>query len=65
MDRGNYQQWEDAGKPSLADRASAQVKELLGTEQKAILSEDLRKELESIMISYGKRFGLAKLPTFD
>jgi len=65
MDRGNYEQWEDAGKASLADRASAQVKELLGTEDKAVVSEDLRKELESIMSSYGKRFGLAKLPTLE
>jgi trimethylamine--corrinoid protein Co-methyltransferase len=62
MDRGNAQQWEEAGKPTLADRASKQVKELLATEDDVLISKELGSELTRIMSSYGKRFGIEKHP---
>jgi len=64
-DRGNYQQWENAGKPTLADRAKKQVKKLLLQKDAPILNDMVRNELTNIMGSYAKRFGLEKLPRLD
>ena len=65
IDRGNYQRWVDDGKPSLADRASEKVEELLSNEEEPILSGGIKTELRKIMESHGKRFGLEKLPSVE
>lgn len=62
MDRGNYQQWASAGKPTLADHASAQVQHLLSAADDPLLDEDVRDELGQIMQSHARRFGMEELP---
>ena len=62
MDRGNYQQWEDAGKPSLPSRASRRVQELLAQEDQDPLEPRLAAELGKIMSSHARRFGMEALP---
>jgi trimethylamine--corrinoid protein Co-methyltransferase len=65
FDRGNYQQWENAGKPTLAERARKQVEKILAQKDTPILNDGVRTELGNIMGSYAKKFGLEKLPPVD
>jgi len=63
-DRGTYQQWVDAGKLPLAARASKRVAALLADEARSVLPTDTQAELESIMLSHARRFGMPALPGF-
>jgi trimethylamine--corrinoid protein Co-methyltransferase len=62
LDRGNYDQWVGAGKPSLLHRASARVNDLLAGESLPVLPETLRQELRKIMIGHAKSSGIDHLP---
>ncbi|MFQ6082342.1 MAG: trimethylamine methyltransferase family protein [Candidatus Aminicenantia bacterium] len=62
IDRGNYGQWVASGRKTLADRASEEVENLLSQEPDNLPSKEIRNELKKIMTSYGKRFGLDRLP---
>jgi trimethylamine--corrinoid protein Co-methyltransferase len=62
LDRGNYDQWVDAGKPSLLHRASARVNELIAGEPLPVLPELHRLELRKIMIDHAKSSGIDHLP---
>jgi trimethylamine--corrinoid protein Co-methyltransferase len=63
IDRGNYQQWVDAGKPTLADRASKRAELLLKTPPTPSADETLRRELEAIMLAHARKYGMSRLPS--
>ena len=54
INRDGYDQWMQSGKPTLAERASGRVNELLGKEAVGILSLDKKEELRKIMESSSK-----------
>jgi trimethylamine--corrinoid protein Co-methyltransferase len=62
IDRGNAQQWQAAGKPTLADRAAREVERLLAGEGAPLLEAPLRRELHDIMLSHARRHGMGTLP---
>ncbi len=61
-DRGTYQQWVDAGKPSLAERASRRVADLLAGDDTPVVAPEMQVELEKIMLAHAKKHGMAGLP---
>lgn len=65
INRDGYEGWVRTGKPSLADRASQQVTELLSENPSSHLPEDLRRHLKSMMESHGREFGAERLPDSD
>ena len=65
INRENYQQWVAASKPTLADRASEEVKRILSTQPAPTLNEEVAKELEEILLAHGRPFGLVELPSLD
>ena len=65
IDRGNHQQWIDAGRPELADRASARVAALLGNDERPIIEKRLSDELGKIMATHAKQFGMEHLPAAE
>jgi trimethylamine--corrinoid protein Co-methyltransferase len=62
LERGNYQQWEAGGKLSVGDRASLEVERILNTERVSVLSQDMRQELSTVMLSHLKTYGGVLLP---
>ncbi len=62
VDRGNHQQWADAGKPTLGDRASMEVKRLLSHGTALSIEKELSDELKRIMGSHARQYGMEKLP---
>lgn len=62
IDRGTSQQWVDAGRPTLADRASKEVQSLLSRDEAPILQPETRNALNEIMGSHAMRFGLERIP---
>jgi len=62
IDRGDHHQWEDEGKPTLADRASREVERLLSHEPRYRIDRDLSNELRGIMSAHAHRYGVDKLP---
>jgi trimethylamine--corrinoid protein Co-methyltransferase len=65
LDRGNYQQWVEAGKPALAPRAARQVQTLLAEQEPPVLEQGIRQELLQIMAAHAKRFGMERLPVVN
>jgi len=62
VDRGNHQQWADGGKPTLADRAAKEVERLLSQPAAPLVEKGLADELQRIMSSHAKQYGMEKLP---
>jgi trimethylamine--corrinoid protein Co-methyltransferase len=62
INRDGYDQWVQSGKPTLADRASGRVKELLGEERASILSHGMKEELQRIFASHSKSLGFEMSP---
>ena len=62
LDRGNYGQWVESGKKTIAERASEYVKELLSQKDEPVISEEVREELKKIIEGHAKTFGIKKLP---
>jgi trimethylamine--corrinoid protein Co-methyltransferase len=62
IDRGNHQQWADAGKPTLGDRASREVGRLLSQKVARSVEKDMSDQLIAIMESHARQYGMEKLP---
>ncbi|MCX6134377.1 MAG: trimethylamine methyltransferase family protein [Ignavibacteriales bacterium] len=62
MNRDGYEQWVRNGKPSLDERASQQVTQLLSEVSHSHLSDDLRFHLTGVMETHGRKFGMDHLP---
>jgi trimethylamine--corrinoid protein Co-methyltransferase len=62
IDRDTYDAWRAQGKKSMAQRAHEEVQRLLRENASALPADSLRRELESIMLSYARANGLAQLP---
>ncbi|MGQ9617665.1 MAG: trimethylamine methyltransferase family protein [Candidatus Aminicenantia bacterium] len=62
IDRGTYEEWEKSDKKDLWKRAHERVKTLLSQEDEESLPEDIKKELEKVVLSYGKKYELEKIP---
>ncbi len=65
INRDGYEQWVHNGKLSLAERASQQAAKLLSDGSRSHLSEDLRRHLNCVMQSHGRKFGMDRLPVPD
>jgi trimethylamine--corrinoid protein Co-methyltransferase len=57
IDRGNAQQWAEAGRPTLADRAAVHAARLLSGEEPPP-ADSLREELTRIMKAHAQRLGV-------
>jgi len=62
IDRGNTQQWLNDGRPTLPDRASHRVTDLLTGPPPEWIAPDTTKELRRVMESYARRNGMENLP---
>ncbi len=62
IERGSYEQWKISNRKETWKRAKERVEYLLSKEDEEPLPEDMKKELEKIVISFGKKFGLEKIP---
>lgn len=62
IDRGTYDQWRISGNKEIWMRAKERVKELLSKEDEQTLPDETKKELEKVVLIYGKKFGLEKIP---
>ncbi len=62
IERGSYEQWKFSNGKETWKRAKERVEYLLSKEDEEPLPEDMKKELEKIVISFGKKFGLEKMP---
>ncbi|MFB0564406.1 MAG: trimethylamine methyltransferase family protein [Candidatus Aminicenantaceae bacterium] len=62
IDRDTYDYWVSLGKKSISDRASEEIDELLQKNPPTILPDDVTKELQKIMLSDAKKYGISSLP---
>lgn len=62
INRDGYDQWVQSGKPTLAERASGRVRDLLGVETVGILSIDKKEELQKMMKSHAGSLGFEMSP---
>ena len=64
IDRGNVDQWSEAGKPTLANRSSRRVRNLLGGSGPVpVLAGESRSALQQIMLAHARVSGMSDLPT--
>jgi trimethylamine--corrinoid protein Co-methyltransferase len=64
IDRGTAQQWMAEGKPTIAERASWRVSELLSAPAVPLVSHEVEGELRSVMESYAKKCGFREIPKY-
>jgi len=62
IDRDTYDYWVSLGKKSIADKASEEVERLLQENPPSLLNEDIIQELQKIMNSDAKTYGMNSLP---
>jgi len=62
IDRDTYDYWVSLGKKSITDRASEEVERLLMENPPALPGEDIVEELQKIMLSDAKNYGITSLP---
>jgi trimethylamine--corrinoid protein Co-methyltransferase len=62
INRDGYDQWAHSGKPTLAERASVRVQELLSDEPVDILPPELKEELRKIMGTHSRTYGFELTP---
>jgi trimethylamine--corrinoid protein Co-methyltransferase len=62
IDRGGADEWIEAGKPSLADRAALERQRLLAGPPEPILAPDLLAECRAIMTRYAAPHGMTSFP---
>jgi trimethylamine--corrinoid protein Co-methyltransferase len=65
IDRGTLGEWQADGRPSAAGRAGREVERILSKAEPKLLSEDIRRELEELILADGKKYGLEQLPKRD
>lgn len=58
INRDGYGQWVQSGKPTVADRASVRVAELLGREVAPVVPADLQRDLNAIMQTHARHIGV-------
>ena len=58
IERDTYDAWAARGKKTMADRAADEVEKRLRQTPENRLPDDLMRELERIMLAYGRMFGL-------
>jgi len=61
IERSSYEQWKISKGKEIWKRAKERVEYLLSKEDEPF-PEDIKKELEKIVLSFGKKFGMEKLP---
>ncbi len=59
FDRGTWEAWEDAGRPSPRDRARERARDLLATHVPLPLDEGLAAELDAIVTAFAREAGVA------
>ncbi len=62
IERSSYEQWKISKGKEIWKRAKERVDYLLSKEDEEHFPEDIKKELEKIVLSFGKKFGMEKLP---
>jgi trimethylamine--corrinoid protein Co-methyltransferase len=62
IDRDTYDVWVSLGRKSMAERAAEEVERLLSEPPSSTINDDIRKELEIIMLSDARNSGLKSLP---
>ena len=62
IDRGTLGEWQASGRLSAAGRAGQEVERILDKAEPKLLPEEIRKELEALILADGKRYGLEQLP---
>lgn len=62
IDRDTYDYWASLGKKTIADRACEEVERLLKENPPSLPGEDIVKELQKIMLSDAKNYGITSLP---
>lgn len=62
IERGSYERWKILNAKETWKRARERLEHLLSMEDEEPLSEDMKKELKKIVIFFGKKFDLKKLP---
>ena len=61
-DRDTYDYWVSLGKKSIADRASEEVERLLKENPPSPLDKNILQELQNIMTSDARNYGISSLP---
>ena len=64
IDRANYQMWNNTDGKSAGEKAHQKVRQILQQQPPPILDGSMVKELEQIMLSDAKKYGMEKLPHF-
>jgi len=62
VERDTYDSWVAQGKKTMADRAADDVGKRLNETPENRLPDELVRELKSIMLAYGRKYGLDSLP---
>jgi len=62
IERNSYEQWKLSDKKEIWRRAKERKEKLLSLEDEEPLPQEIKKELEKIVLSYGKKFGLESIP---
>ncbi|MBP1657099.1 MAG: trimethylamine methyltransferase [Bacteroidetes bacterium] len=62
IDRGGAAEWQEEGKPTLADRAAREREALLAGPAEPILEPDLLAGLQAIMVRHAALYGVTTLP---
>ncbi len=65
ISRANKGRWEEEGSLTLGERAHSEVEKLIARYQPSSLSEDIKKELVTLMNKEALRYGQEKLPERD
>jgi trimethylamine--corrinoid protein Co-methyltransferase len=63
IDRANRKQWEETGRKDILKRAKEQAQAILEkTKSKRVIAESTVKELDKVMLSDFKKFGINRIP---
>lgn len=65
IERANRARWQEEGSRNFASRAESEVERLLGAWQPNGLTDDIRKEMSSLMEAEARRVGMERLPGID
>jgi len=64
IDRATLGEWEESGRQDAGMRAHSRVEELLASHTPEPLADDLRAQLQEIMMQDARRLGVEELPVF-
>jgi len=65
IERANRRRWEEEGRRTFTEKASNQVTALLESYRPSRLSEEIKKDIISLMTTEAKRYGMTKLPDIE